>query len=1202
MEDFRVVRKLGKGGQGTTLQVQRKVDGLSFVVKQVVCESIVAANQALKEAKTLQRLEHTNICRYEDVFLDEQRHGHDKKLVVCIVMEFCEKGDLSHAINHFRGVRRSAIPEAQLARWLHDICEGLRYVHAAGVLHRDLKTPNIFISRDGKVKLGDFGLARQVTAEIRSRVGTPCYLAPEVMQSDSYSESADVWGAGCIALEAVTLTFLWERKGVLAAQVLSEPVTAQKLPPHYSEALRSIICSMLDKTPQSRPSVAACVAAFARFAAAAAAPARAPQQRGAQQATPAMKQPDLRHGPVVVAGTDNLHEEPGQGGNCKQDAAIDGVHAAVEAAKQAAKHAALAAGHTLQAINGAPHAGSGDQHLPALAQQPRHLQQRPQRRQHQGEQPPSPHMRHVQALQHRREDHNPHQHSTPYPHQPPPAQLPKPHGPGRALSEAQKGDATAEALDAEVKDYESVLRECRQRFAEEGVRRVGLGGRDLSASGYPLVLKTGLEIFVSDEDLLAGMTPFMCSPGGKEHEVRDEDVVRAALKNRGFHMRYIQIDDSPRTVATIAARMLALLREQKDRAREAQDKDRSTKQHLPLVETDRTNRPEQVEVPDADVAKVGAGKVGGGKSGARKALDVHAGRVRTWGFFNVGGNEVVKDAEGRGQGDHGVGQTERKPEKAPRAGINDQVGSPKVKGSKGDFVSVASDDPSTGPDQGAPAAFAVTSEAECEGAGQDTSLGQQLDAGSALRVASAGGDQADERSSAKPALPVPGPDKVGMAGIQTDQQSRAGEMLLGLFSRDAAPPAYQDVMRQRAASATNTTGLEDDADAGHDGRHNPGCPPPAALPAYSGPNVGNAGDGAVCQDPHGSQAAMDDLLKAMGMGMGGGECGNVACDANAAWTRLTQMRLDGSVGESVQATCPDSPPPRPPPLSLTTMRGGNAQSPPEKQPTPRRSIHAGEIGPPPPLQNDSSPQSSPSKLSAMRAKFEGQTPPLQMTVGVAHHSLEATPRIGMLPKSAEARVDTPTAWPGADTFPNMAGHMTREEAVRLQRLLQYVHGAELTSRKAEELARSRPYAEALSDGSLLRAVAVSGGGDGVVIGVLVLPSGARFAGQIKDGRMHGAGGVQWPQGTRGPVVMVGNTNEQMPATVTAYLGEFREGFFEGKGRAWLSGGVEFCGEFRQGVRQGWGCETRCGTGETQPRVGSFVTGQYVSGLHMASIC
>ena len=55
---------------------------------------------------------------------------------------------------------------------------------------------------------------------------------------------------------------------------------------------------------------------------------------------------------------------------------------------------------------------------------------------------------------------------------------------------------------------------------------------------------------------------------------------------------------------------------------------------------------------------------------------------------------MVKDAEGRGQGDHGVGQTERKPEKAPRAGINDQVGSPKVKGSKGDFVSVASDDPS----------------------------------------------------------------------------------------------------------------------------------------------------------------------------------------------------------------------------------------------------------------------------------------------------------------------------------------------------------------------------------------------------------------------------------------------------------------------------------------------------------------------------
>lgn len=67
MDDYRVIRKLGQGGQGTTLQVQRRVDGLGFVCKQVVCESIGAANYALKEAKTLQRLDHMRCDRGDSV-------------------------------------------------------------------------------------------------------------------------------------------------------------------------------------------------------------------------------------------------------------------------------------------------------------------------------------------------------------------------------------------------------------------------------------------------------------------------------------------------------------------------------------------------------------------------------------------------------------------------------------------------------------------------------------------------------------------------------------------------------------------------------------------------------------------------------------------------------------------------------------------------------------------------------------------------------------------------------------------------------------------------------------------------------------------------------------------------------------------------------------------------------------------------------
>ena len=74
---------------------------------------------------------------------------------------------------------------------------------------------------------------------------------------------------------------------------------------------------------------------------------------------------------------------------------------------------------------------------------------------------------------------------------------------------------------------------------------------------------------------------------------------------------------------------------------------------------------------------------------------------------------------------------------------------------------------------------------------------------------------------------------------------------------------------------------------------------------------------------------------------------------------------------------------------------------------------------------------------------------------------------------------------------------------------------------------------------------------------------------------------------------------QKMVMVVAYLGDFRNGVFEGEGRLWMSGGAQFCGEFRAGQRQGWGCEAQVGT---RPIVGSFVDGSYVSGLSMASIC
>jgi serine/threonine protein kinase len=181
-----------------------------FVIKQVLCGNIKEANEALKESKVLQRLSHIGIVKYEDVFLDEhvEKQTGAKKLAVCIVMELCEMGDLTAYLKDMRDVKRCPVAEPTVFAWIEEMSSALAYIHSQKILHRDLKPLNIFISRNS-VKIGDFGLARNVIADRMSRVGTPCYLAPEVLNSELYAEEADIWGLGCIALEMLSLNFLW---------------------------------------------------------------------------------------------------------------------------------------------------------------------------------------------------------------------------------------------------------------------------------------------------------------------------------------------------------------------------------------------------------------------------------------------------------------------------------------------------------------------------------------------------------------------------------------------------------------------------------------------------------------------------------------------------------------------------------------------------------------------------------------------------------------------------------------------------------------------------------------------------------------------------------------------------------------------------------------------------------------------------------
>ncbi|XP_015768771.1 PREDICTED: serine/threonine-protein kinase Nek5-like, partial [Acropora digitifera] len=102
-------------------------------------------------------------------------------------MDYCEAGDLYMRINSQRGIQ---MPEEQVLDFFVQICLGLKHVHDRKILHRDLKSQNIFLTKNGFVKLGDFGIARVLhsTVELaRTAIGTPYYLSPEICENRPYN-------------------------------------------------------------------------------------------------------------------------------------------------------------------------------------------------------------------------------------------------------------------------------------------------------------------------------------------------------------------------------------------------------------------------------------------------------------------------------------------------------------------------------------------------------------------------------------------------------------------------------------------------------------------------------------------------------------------------------------------------------------------------------------------------------------------------------------------------------------------------------------------------------------------------------------------------------------------------------------------------------------------------------------------------------
>ncbi|XP_070759309.1 serine/threonine-protein kinase Nek4 [Enoplosus armatus] len=170
-------------------------------------------------------------------------------------MGFCEGGDLYHRLKQQKG---ELLPERQVVEWFVQIAMALQYLHERNILHRDLKTQNIFLTKTNIIKVGDLGIARVLENQndmASTLIGTPYYMSPELFSNKPYNHKSDVWALGCCVYEMSTLKHAFNAKDMNSLVYRIVGGKLPQMPSRYDPQLGELIKSMLCKRPEDRPDV-----------------------------------------------------------------------------------------------------------------------------------------------------------------------------------------------------------------------------------------------------------------------------------------------------------------------------------------------------------------------------------------------------------------------------------------------------------------------------------------------------------------------------------------------------------------------------------------------------------------------------------------------------------------------------------------------------------------------------------------------------------------------------------------------------------------------------------------------------------------------------------------------------------------------------------------------------------------------------------